>query len=195
MNATNNTTAVNTMNAVVNAVVSTIKVGTLVRLTTLTTPKMNKRGNPYFDRVQKLCVQTAQWGYSYENAVNNRLDKIGENADFVADKLSWGEWVIPNKVITHKGELYLRFYTTENANMQVLYLLDGRVATAEETKAILTFIPQRAESKRQSESGLTEHQVQPMSIKVENIVRVVGGGKTIEQTAKIDNLAKVGVAI
>ena len=53
---------------------------------------MRKTNNPFNGhKVQKLTIQTLQFGYNYENAVNNRI----EDKTFVADPLKWGEWLIP----------------------------------------------------------------------------------------------------
>ena len=52
--------------------------GTFVGVHSLTEPKMRKTGNPFNGHlVQKMSVQTLQWGYNYENAVNNRIGHVG----------------------------------------------------------------------------------------------------------------------
>ena len=84
---------------------------TIVTITTRTEAKMNKRGNPLAGhKVEKLTVVNCQFGYNYENAVNNRLEKIGAGTKFKTETLPWGVWEITNKVILHNGERYARFY-------------------------------------------------------------------------------------
>ena len=121
------------------AVLNTIKHGTFVGVHSLTEPKMRKTNNPFNGHlVQKMTIQTLQFGYSYENAVNNRIEGSGET--FVAEPLKWGEWLIPNKVITHKGKLYARFYKVDNSTEpNVTYLIDGVIATDEQEEIIKSF--------------------------------------------------------
>lgn len=165
--------------SVLNAISKNENKGAFVGIVTLTEPTMRKTNNPFFGRVQKVCRQVCQIDYDYESAVNRRLKGEGKEPIFNAKSLQWGEWVIPNKVISHKGESYIRVYTTDN-KVDVLYLLDGRVASAEETREILSFCPQKKESARQSEVGLTEHQVQPRTYKVGSIISLSINGAKIE---------------
>ena len=53
---------------------------------------------------------------SYEAAVNRQRTREDIEPDFVSELLPWGEWVIPNLVIVHKGEYYLRYYEDMSAN-------------------------------------------------------------------------------
>ena len=74
---------------------------------------MDKTPNPFIGRVKKITITPMQFGYSYENAVNNRLDRQGCEANFEAEALSWGAWVkgMENKVIEENIEE--RNYTQE----------------------------------------------------------------------------------
>ena len=163
MQTINNTTdLLNILNGISN--------GTFVGVHSLTEPKMRKTGNPFNGHlVQKMSVQTLQWGYNYENAVNNRIDG---DKEFVAEPLKWGEWLVPNKVITHKGNLYARFYKVDNENCKVntYYLIDGVIADDEQEKTIKSFLIAPSESARQAEVGLTEHQVKPRDFKFSSII-------------------------
>ena len=53
---------------------------------------------------------------SYEASVNRQRVREDIEPDFVSEPLPWGEWVIPNLVIVHKGEYYLRYYEDMSAN-------------------------------------------------------------------------------
>ena len=142
---------------------------------------MRKTGNPLADaKVEKLVSKTCQFGYSYENAVNNRLDKVGVTEDFKADSLAWGEWLIPNKVITHKGKFYGRFYTMQNAECTTIYFVNGRVANPSELAIIEQFAYESGESKKQAESGLIENQVKPMNYEFSKILSIRVNGQTYE---------------
>ena len=67
--------------------------------------------------VTKLVTTSCQVNYSYESAVNNRLEKQGSERVFKAQSLPWGAWVegFENKLIEHKGNLYLCYYDVANA--------------------------------------------------------------------------------
>ena len=146
---------------------------TIINVIANTEVKMNKTNNPYFGRVTKLSIERMQFGYSYQNAVNNRLDKVGEEKDFIADKLVWGEWLYPNKVITHKGALYMRTYNMKNAEYRCFYMVDGRKATPQEIAEFTPFIQKSSSfSKKQAESGLVENQVKPKNFKFSSLVRI-----------------------
>lgn len=122
--------------------------------------------------VTKHAEGCVQMRYSYENAVNNRLEKQGDERTFEAQSLPFGQWFIPNLLIAHKGEMYIRCYTFKGGNIETSYKVNGRAATAEETALIKAYKAQRSAngSNTQSAEGLTENQVRPMSIKVANII-------------------------
>lgn len=161
-----------------------------VTITTLTEPKMRKTNNPLFGRVLKFAVRNCQFGYDYEKAVNNRLEKEGKERSFSANKLPWGEWAVFNKIIAHKGNLYGRFYVAKNCVVKSAYIVDGRLATAEEVAIIKTFETERTESARQSESGLFENQVKPYDVRLDHILRITSD-KMCLTDSKYEELAEV----
>lgn len=161
------------------SVLNTIANGTFVGVRSLTEPKMRKTNNPFNGhRVQKMTIQTLQWGYDYANAVNNRIGDT-KHETFESAPLKWGEWLVPNKVIIHKGRLYARFYKVDNpsATQKVYYLIDGEVATTEQEQVIKSFLIAPSSSARQAEVGLTEHQVKPRDFAFESIVGLSANGE------------------
>lgn len=182
-NTINTTTLINLM--------SNIKGATICTLTTETTPKMNKRGNALYGRVKKVSVGQYQFGYSYENAVNNRLAMQGNERTFEAQSRPYGVWVIPNKIAEHNGAMYLRFYAMSNNKPSVSYFVDGRPATAEELDIIKFFTPERKPSATQAAEGLTDNQVKPCEFRAESIRKISINGAEYEvvqaeqQTAEI----------
>ena len=161
------------------SVLSNINNGSFVGVHSLTEPKMRKTGNPFNGhRVQKMTIQTLQWGYNYANAVNNRIGDA-KHETFVADPLAWGEWLIPNKVITHKGKLYARFYKVDNemCKSNTIYLIDGVMASEEQEEVIKSFLIESSSSARQSEVGLTEHQVKPRNFAFDSIIGLSVNGE------------------
>lgn len=131
------------------------------------------------NKVTKVCRMDVQLGFSYENAVNNRLEKQGNERCFVAEPLKWGQWVegFENKVIEHKGAYYLRYYHMRNADCASVWLVNGAVATAEQFRKIMDYLTSKKKSSdRQTEVGLIENQVEPRAVKVENIIRLAVNG-------------------
>lgn len=158
--------------------------------------KMKKTNNPLASaQVVKVCKVDVQFGYNYQNAVNNRLEKAGEIADFVAEKLPWGQWIVPNRFIENKGTIYVRFYRVKNHKTDNLgYLVDGQIATAEQIKIIEEFKQvSYSASKAQSAAGLDENQVEPFNVKLGNILRLTINGEFLsgEQAEQVFEVVKV----
>lgn len=148
---------------------------------TITNVRMNKTNNPFYGRVKKHSIASIQINYSYENAVNNRLEKAGNERTFKSGKLTWGEWLIPNKVIINKGKYYLRTYEVNGSKPNVVYLIDDRKATIEEIEQFNQFIQTSESSKKQENEGLEkEKQVKPNNPEFSNIKRIKINGMTIE---------------
>jgi hypothetical protein len=116
-----------------------------------------------------------QLNWGYENAVNGRLEKQGDERTFVAEKLPYGEWVkdMENKVILYKDEYYLRAYKMNGAMYDAEYFVDGIPATAEQV-ALLKAKESAAKkpSNTQAVEGLVENQVKPFNIKFTNILEL-----------------------
>lgn len=139
-------------------------------------PKKVINGN-----VTKLVTTQCQLNYSYENAVNNRLEKQGCERTFKALSLPWGQWVegFENKLISHKDNLYLRYYDVANAKTTSVWFVDGRLATQDELFKIAEYIVSKSKkntSNRQAEVGLTENQVSPKVVKLSGIVKLTVNG-------------------
>lgn len=144
--------------------ISGCKIATITTRTTIKVPK--KYG--LSGEVTKITHKQVQVAYSYQNAVNNRLEKEGKNADFVSEPLPWGEWLIPNKLITHKGNIYLRLYDFKGAQNDKVYLVGGNGATEEEVNVIKVYEDSKSSSNRQ---GLTaENEVRPTSVNIDNVL-------------------------
>lgn len=172
-------------------ILAAMNAGTFVRVNSVTEPKLLKRGNPLAGaKVIKLTKATLQFGYSYENAVNNRIEKINsyidendmfdgeivydiiEKPNFKAEELPWGKWVDGqvNRILEHNGEYYGRFYEVKNGNREVIYLVNGEIATEEQVEIIKQFTP-KSKSNRQEEVGIeVENQVKPRTYKFSSIV-------------------------
>jgi hypothetical protein len=136
--------------------------------------------------VTKIVCGIVQINYSYENAVNNRLQKQGDAATFQAESLPWGQWYSVNKVINHNGQYYLRFYTVDNQKLDTTYFVDGRPATPAEIATIKAYKDSKSKpSARQAAEGLTDNQVTARSVNFDNITAFKCGDIIYEQVAKV----------
>jgi hypothetical protein len=153
---------------------SNIKGASMMTLHTVTDPEMPKRGNPFVGRIKKHAKVNVTFGANYEAGVNRQLEREGnENAGtFVAEPLPWGEWLLVNKLITHKGETYVRATPNPQMKPEVSFTLDGKPIESETVKP---YLKATAPSGRQTEVGI-EREVKPRTYKLSSIVGVTTGG-------------------
>ena len=160
-------------------ILSNLKGCQFASIITLTEVKIPKKWG-IVGVVTKRYEGEVQLNYTYENAVNNRLEKQGDERTFEAAPLQWGEWEIFNKIITHKGARYLRYYgcnTTKKPKVE--YFINGRSATAEESEIIKAYeVSKRKPSARQSAEGLNTNQVVARVVAFENVQYLKVGGQT-----------------
>lgn len=148
----------------------------------LDTPvRLRKQSNPlaYAD-VMKHTAGRYQFGTSYEQRVNAALSDNDARPSFVAQRLPWGHWVqgAVNKVIEHRGEFYLRYYNAVQEE-EVVYTVNGRIATATECNIIVEFSYPSGFSKRQEAAGLLrEQQVKIHAVSFSNITSLTIDGVT-----------------
>lgn len=166
------------------SVLANLKGGTMVYLTSLTdvdVPFQYRLG-----RVQKFCRQSMQIGCSYENSVNNKLERKGLSRSFRSSRLRWGRWFILNRIIEHRGKYYARFYKTANSNPQIVYLVDGRVATPREVKIIKRYDSLYTFSRRQNQFGLSRtEQTNVRNYELTNIISISAEGETYNVVREI----------
>lgn len=137
---------------------------------------MRKTNNPYVGRVRKITMyKRIGIARSYENAVNNRIEAIGGERNFAAQKPSGKHHIDAYILAADKDESkhYAALFTNRNTIFDSVYLVDNRLATPTEVKEIESFIPEHKESARQSEAGIAaEDQVKMFTPLIENIISV-----------------------
>jgi hypothetical protein len=132
--------------------------------------------------VTKQAKMQCQLNYDYANAVNNRLEKQGDEREFESKSMAWGAWVKgqENKLKEHKGELYLRIYLMKNAKSEKAYFVNGVPATQEQISIIKVYESSKYRPiGTQAEVGLVENQVMPKDIKLSNILELKVDKQTI----------------
>lgn len=136
------------------------------KVVTITTPKLLKRGNPLNGQdVRKVTFYTnIGLGISYENTMNNKREKDGEERDFEAQKpsgMSWEAFPFILRSDKDPNQKYLRMQFYANTKVQSTYLINGKIATPNELEIIKQFTPKKSES-----------EIKVLSIKLQNVVKI-----------------------
>lgn len=72
---------------------------------------------------------------------------------------------------TDPNQYYFNFVTKEATTMRSTFIIDGKVATAEQVAEIKPFLTQSTLCKKQQEFGIVdEEQVKPLRIKLQNVI-------------------------
>lgn len=171
----------------VETFVANINKGTFgITMITKTEPKMNKRNNPFFGRVQKVTyMSNVGLGLSYENCVNNRLDRKGLENDYQAEKPKGKTWINDFMLCSDKDTSvkYLRTTMYKNTKTKSIFLLDGEIVDEITLQKIKTFIPKPTTCKKQENSGLQDdEQVIVRDFKLESIISLQQGQKVFTPT-------------
>ena len=158
--------------------VNNINKGTFgIQMVSVTEPKMNKRNNPYYGRVQKITYMlNVMLGYNYENVVNNQLAREGKVANFVADAPKGREWdMFPYilKSTSDSEQMYLRTTMGKVTKVKSIYIIDGKIASDNEVIAIKSFMPKSNGNTNQG----TDVEIVVRDFKLENIVLLKQGNK------------------
>lgn len=144
-------------------------------------PKMNKRGNPFIGRVLKRTTFVHPYlGCNYGSMVNRQGERQGIDDTFKADSIKWAT-NLNAYFIEHNGtkDMYLKVGVCHDTIIKSSYILDGRVATAEEVEQIQSFMPSATDSQKQLAYGIeAEKQVKWRTINMAHIVSVRQGTKT-----------------
>jgi len=156
-----------------------------VGIEALTDAKARKTGNPAPDGlIFKRVRGAAMVGADYQTSVKNESLAQGGKGEFKAAPLPWGEWLIAGKVISHKGENYLRTQSRPGqrrvAATKVLgyFAKDGAPLSFD---AISAFLPEKSESKKQIAAGIAadkKEQVWVNTYKFSSIQKIRIDGQT-----------------
>lgn len=91
---------------------------------------MRKTDNPYFGRVKKvLTMDSIRVASDYRHIVGKEE----------SEPLVWGKWAMFPRIVEHKGNEYMRFYTSKNTKAKAVYVMDGRIMTSAEVEDMKRF--------------------------------------------------------
>jgi len=153
-----------------------------VHVTVMTEPKMNKTGNQFYGRVRKVTDYfNIQLGTDYANTINNRLEKQGEEGNYVAEKAKgmhrYNDYFMQSDKDENQFYLNIIFNKAES-HTETAWMVDGRLATEEEIKEFTAFIPKSSPCKKQEDAGL-EKQVEIRRPKLQNVIKITLGARVI----------------
>ena len=168
--------------------VENINKGTFgITMIAVTEPKMNKKNNPYYGRVCKATyMSNVALGYDYENVVNNRLERIGLDNTFQAEKPKGKSWLNHPYILVSDSNAdtkYLRCTMRPNTIRKNVFILDGNIVTDENViNDIKSFIPKSSSSNKQISSGLKDfEQVVVRDFKLGGIICLTQGEKVFNR--------------
>lgn len=96
-----------------------------------TVPKMNKTGNPYYDRIHKISNTQTFVNFVYGKAVNKRRAKESKVPDFVPSERVWGERIKGTPLVTYKDKLYVEAMCLNS--LETVYINEDGIAVEKET--------------------------------------------------------------
>lgn len=147
--------------------VTGVQNGGLVTVEKTGEAKMKKTGNPLRgSKVEKLSKFQIQVGCDLQTIEENRAKKEGRPARIIG-ALPWGRYVSKDlPLIEHNDKLYLRGFWFKN--LKTSYLVDGKPATPDQVEII-----------KQFSTGSKLDRTTPITIGLDSITRMAGGGKVV----------------
>lgn len=156
-----------------------------VEILTETEPAMRKTNNPFVGRVKKLThYVNAILGVEYQNVVNNRLTRNGNEANYQSEAPKGKKHYNAFFYQSLDGEtFYLKIGMYKNTACKSTYRIDGHEATKEELEALKPFLQTKSNNvQKQQEAGLNEtEQYHIVAPKASNVLKITCGTKTIYQ--------------
>lgn len=128
----------------------TIEKSTFVGVTMETNVRMNKKNNPFHDKIVKRTKRNFHLGNDYENRVNNNEKKEGLEGSFVTEESKVGVHVSKCVLYNEKKDTYyvqLEPFKEIKPN-EVVYTMDGEII---DEILFKDFLVKVSESKKQTQ--------------------------------------------
>jgi len=133
-------------------------------------PKMNKTGNPYFGKLVKKSKGNYFIGGSYEDMVNNRMEKEGMEPTFESKECSVGTHI--SKCVQYNENTkkhYLQYFTFPTSKPSSTFEFEGNEI---DKQLFESFMVKKSEKSRQPQ----DNKHQPQSLTITNIKEISLGG-------------------
>jgi hypothetical protein len=125
----------------------------------------------------KYATKTVQININYEDAVNGRKEKHGQEADFKSQGLSYGAFVEGSRVLIHdeeKGKYYVRVYETNTVlgKKNEYKTPQGKVLTKDQVKNLKeNYLPKKKEEVKSQDLDYKDA-VKPVNYLFDSIVQI-----------------------
>ena len=148
-------------------------------------PKMNKGGNPFYNRVTKLAKWSFGVNTDYYTKVINEMVRQGLDTSTLTKEPS--NYVRYNeksncpilRLKSDTSKLYLSVYPNKEGVSFVEYYIDNVLATELETEQVKSWVGDNKPSAKQSELGISaEREIKIRTIKLDSIVAITLEGVT-----------------
>lgn len=129
-------------------------------------------------QLQKLTFRNVTIGSDYTNRVNRRLEKQGEEANFVSEAMSGKSFVEGSRVLAHANKdvnkTYLVCDQEKNAKTRTIYFHEGKKITKESAIEKNLFAPSFFAEKKTAGRGQVaeENNFFRLTIGVDNIIAI-----------------------
>lgn len=113
----------------IQEILKTIKKGSFINIQYQTKPKLAKK----FADIELLKRTSGCYrvGIKYAN--------LGENKEKITGPLSYGTYFLENYIIEHKGNYYLRVYTTKNHKSKSKFFVNGVETSRKEVEETFNY--------------------------------------------------------
>ena len=139
------------------------------------------KSNPMQGRVTKVTrgvnalIASNSNTNTYQNMVNNALEKSGIAGTFEPHERKWGERIKGTALVSHKGKEYLEAIVTKGGTVE--YFLDGAPIDREN----IVGLKESAAPKSQTSCGLSEEKaIVVRDYDLANITRLATFGEVVE---------------
>ena len=140
---------------------------TFTNVTMETTVRMNKTGNPYFERVKKLSTSNYLLGSEYGKRVIKNEEKEGIETDFILEEMKGKKHISKCVCVDTKTEetFYVMLERFDEIKPKVEYICDGNSI---EKTLFEDYMTKVYESKKQGQ----EKKVMVITPKIDNIKKI-----------------------
>ena len=157
-------------------ILSQVEKSTFINLVTETKVRMNKKGNPYFDKVIKRSKSNFLIGNDYETRVRTNEGKEGLTPDFQSEENKVGNHISKCVLFNEKTQShYLMVERFDEIKPQVEYICEGNPIEKTLFKDYMTKV---YESQKQEQ----ERKVMVISYKLDSIKEFSLNGNKYEVT-------------